>query len=125
MIVKSKEVTTDNLLDMVKEYHDCGYRFVTETCVNIDNGFKLLYSFAKGYDIENIHLITDGSDVPSISKIYLCALLVENEIKELFGINFSNLAVDFGGNLMLGESSPISPQANIEIIKRAKGGKDE
>lgn len=124
-MVESTEVTVDDLLDKVKYYHENGFRFVTETCINEKNMYKILYSFAKGYDLSNIHLFTDGRNVPSISKIYTCALLVENEIEELFGINFNNLVVDFGGNLMLGESSPISPQADIEIIRRVKDDKDE
>ncbi|MFU0782227.1 MAG: NADH-quinone oxidoreductase subunit C [Thermoanaerobacterium thermosaccharolyticum] len=75
--------------------------------------------------MDNIHIVTDGKNVPSVSDVYSCALLVENEIKELFGVEFDGLVVDFGGNLMLGESSPISPQADIEIIRREKGGKNE
>ncbi|KAA5806203.1 MULTISPECIES: NADH-quinone oxidoreductase subunit C [Thermoanaerobacterium] len=125
MIVNSREVTVDNLKKEVKKYHDDGYRFVTETCLNLEGQFKIIYTFAKGYDLDNIHIVTDGKNVPSVSDVYSCALLVENEIKELFGVEFDGLVVDFGGNLMLGESSPISPQADIEIIRREKGGKNE
>ncbi|HHV74227.1 MAG TPA: NADH-quinone oxidoreductase subunit C [Thermoanaerobacterium sp.] len=125
MIVNSREVEIGNLKSEVKKYHDGGYRFVTETCLNLEDKFKIIYTFAIGYDLENIHIITDGKNVPSVSDIYTCALAVENEIKELFGVEFDGLAVDFGGNFMLGESSPISPQADIEIIRREKGGKNE
>jgi len=54
---------------------------------------------------------------------------VENELQDLFGIKFKDIVVDYGGKLILGEQSPITPQARIEIVRKktdsaAKGDED-
>jgi ech hydrogenase subunit D len=35
--------------------------------------------------------------LPSISSIYLCAILYENEIHDLFGVQVAGMAIDFKG----------------------------
>ena len=35
--------------------------------------------------------------MPSISSIYLCAILYENEIHDLFGVQVAGIAIDFKG----------------------------
>ena len=35
--------------------------------------------------------------LPSISSIYLCAVLYENEIHDLFGVQVAGIAIDFKG----------------------------
>lgn len=125
-MIDSREVAVEEIEKTAQYYHDNGYRFVTETCLEEDNKFKIIYTFAKEYELASFHVYVDGTeDVPSISTVYFAALLVENEIHEMFGLNFRNLALDFRGLLMLGEDSPISPQASIEIIRRDKGDKNE
>lgn len=125
-MIDSKEVKIDEIEKTARYYHDNGYRFVTETCLEENNKFKIIYTFAKEYELSSFHVYVDGTeDVPSISTVYFAALLVENEIHEMFGLNFKNLALDFRGYLLLGEDSPISPQASIQIIRRDKGDKNE
>ncbi|ADD02865.1 NADH dehydrogenase (ubiquinone) 30 kDa subunit [Thermoanaerobacter mathranii subsp. mathranii str. A3] len=125
-MINSREVKIDEIEKEAKYYYDNGYRFVTETCLEEDGKFKIIYTFAKEYELENFHVYVNTSEeVPSISKIYFAALLVENEIQEMFGLKFKNLVIDFEGLLLLGEYSPISPQASIEIIKKNKGDKNE
>lgn len=125
-MIDSREVKIDEIEQTARYYHDNGYRFVTETCLEENNKFKIIYTFAKEYDLSSFHVYVDGTDeIPSISTVYFAALLVENEIHEMFGLNFKNLALDFRGLLLLGEDSPISPQASIEIIRRDKGDKNE
>jgi ech hydrogenase subunit D len=41
----------------------------------------------------------DNSRVPSISSIYACAFLYENEMHDLFNIKVEGMKVDFHGNL--------------------------
>ena len=54
------------------------------------------------------------AEVPSITGIYLCAFLVENEIKELFGLNITGIAIDFEGH-MTGSSASHSPSESTEM----------
>ncbi|MGB9679740.1 MAG: NADH-quinone oxidoreductase subunit C [Thermoanaerobacteraceae bacterium] len=125
-MINSREVALDQIEKESKFYYDNGYRFVTETCLEEESRFKIIYTFEKNYELENFHIfVSPTEDVPSISNIYFAALPVENEIHEMFGLKFKNLALDFQGLLFLGEFAPISPQASIEIMRRDKGDKNE
>ncbi|HHW04179.1 MAG TPA: NADH-quinone oxidoreductase subunit C [Thermoanaerobacterales bacterium] len=124
MMMDSKEVKVENLLQQVQKYLDEGYRLVTETCVKENGGYKIIYTFEKDYIMENIHIIVNDMEVPSISGIYFCALLVENEIQDFFGLKFGGLAVDFKGRMLLGEESPVGPLASVEIVRKEKGVKE-
>ena len=41
--------------------------------------------------------------------------LVENEMKELFGLNVTNIIVDYGGHLLLSDDDLVSPMAKQQI----------
>jgi NADH:ubiquinone oxidoreductase subunit C len=122
-MLKAKEVTLDNLLDEVKKYHIAGYRLVTTTCVDLGDKFDILYHFDKDYKLENLRLTVDkGTKLKSISSIYFSSILPENEMQDMFGIKFDGLVVDYGGKLLLGEDSPLSPMAHIQIVKKEDTG---
>ena len=103
-----------------------GYRFVTMTdCTNEDGTVDLFYSFDKELALVTLKMTADaGATVKSISDVYLAAAFVENEISELFDMNFSGLAIDYGGRFMLAEGSPDSPFGAGVIIER-RGGKED
>lgn len=122
ILIEAKEVTLDNLLNEVKYYHDNGYRLVTTTCVDLGDKFDILYHFDKDLKLKNLRLTIDkGVTLPSISSIYFCAVLPENEMQDMFGLKVEGLAVDYGGKLLLGEESPLSPMAHIQVVKKEGG----
>jgi ech hydrogenase subunit D len=103
-------VTSDRLLEQVAARKPMGYRFVTMSCVDVGGAFDILYHFDKDYALSNLRMrIEDGQSVPSISSIYFAAALVENEIKDLFGLSFTGLALDYEGRFMLSEGAPTAP----------------
>ena len=99
------------------------YRFVTATCVdNNDGSFDVIYHFDKDLELKNYRVRVGREDeIPSISGIYFCALLVENEIKELFGLNVTNIAIDYGGHLLLSDGAPDAPMVRQQITVVKKG----
>ncbi len=123
MIENVKEITVQELLGEVQKLHYEGYRLVTATCVDNNNDtLDLYYHFDMDYKLTNLKLtINKGSAVPSITKIFFCALLVENEIKELFGVNIENLVVDYGGHLLLSDGAPDNPMLRQQITIVKKG----
>lgn len=123
MIENVKETTVQSLLGEVQKLSYDGYRFVTATCVDNNNDtLDILYHFDRDYKLINLRLtIPKDSPVPSISKIYFCALLVENEIKELFGVPIENLLIDYGGHLLLSEGAPDNPMLRQQISFVKKG----
>ncbi|SHE28644.1 ech hydrogenase subunit D [Thermoanaerobacter uzonensis DSM 18761] len=125
-MITTKEIKLEDIEKETKYYYENGYRFVTETCLEEEGKFKIIYTFEKDYQMDSFHVfVSPQEEVPSISKVYFAALPVENEIHEMFGIKFKNLVLDFQGLLFLGEYAPISPQASIEIMRRDKGDKNE
>ena len=61
---------------------------------------ELTYSFDLNGQLTNLRLSIPGEDskLPSISAIYGCAILYENEIHDLFDVQVDGLTVDFKGN---------------------------
>lgn len=116
--------------DRVHEIADDGYRYVTITsCSNDDGSFDLFYSFDKNFKLVTLKT-TVGHDAPveSISNIYLAAAFAENEINELFGVNITGKAIDYGGHFILAEGAPESPFGKGVIIvdkKKEGGGNDK
>lgn len=79
-----------------------GWRLMQICATAVGPDFEILYSFAKGRDLQNFRATVprEGARLPSITGPYLCAFLYENEIHDLFGVAFDGLAIDFGGSLL-------------------------
>lgn len=122
-MVNALDISVEQLIDKVEEMHRDGQRFVTITAMDTGEAFVLYYHFDKDLILTNIRLsVPKEQEIPSISKVYFSALLVENELQDLFGIKFKDIVVDYGGKLILGEQSPITPQARIEIVRKKADG---
>lgn len=116
MLTNLREVTTDQLIESVYTMKQYGFRLATITCTDTENAIDLLYQFDKLYVFHNIRLMLErGTRAPSISNIYFAAALVENEIQDLFGVQFYNLAIDFEGRFLLSEHAPKTPFAKSHL----------
>ncbi|MBP1755871.1 MAG: ech hydrogenase subunit [Firmicutes bacterium] len=94
-----KAISSNELLAEVLHLKNDGYRLVAITCTCKD-GMELSYSFDKNYELLNLRInIGLDEDIASISFLYPFAFLYENEIKELFGVNIKDIAVDFNNSL--------------------------
>ena len=124
MSFEAKQITPEQLINETQAMFDADYRFVTATCVDEIEQFRIIYSFDRETELVNLEVAIGKQDeLPSISGVYLCAFLVENEIKELFGVNISNIAVDLGGRLYMIEGTDPHPMTRKEEKKVAKGVK--
>jgi ech hydrogenase subunit D len=104
------QVNTDNLLSQVALRHQQGYRFITMTCLNAGDGYDVLYHMEKDFALTTLRLhIVEGQDLPSITCVYLAAVLIENEIQDMFGLKVQGIAIDFKGRLFLSETAPKTP----------------
>jgi NADH:ubiquinone oxidoreductase subunit C len=116
MITNVIPVTTETLLAKVGEFFLQKYRLVTISCTDLGEYIDVLYHFDKNYEITNLRLrLERNQPVPSISSIYFSAVIVENEIKDLFGVPVEGLVLDYEGKMMLAEASPKAPQANCPV----------
>ncbi len=128
MIDKLKEISKDQLLAEVKKYADSKAKFVTGVCSELGDKLEVTYYFnaSPGMDMSALRFVVGkDEEVPSMTGIYLTAVLIENEMKELFGLQVKDLAIDFGGHMLLAQDSPVLPMLKSEEQKAAaqKGGK--
>uniref|UniRef100_I2PWE0 NADH:ubiquinone oxidoreductase 27 kD subunit n=1 Tax=Desulfovibrio sp. U5L TaxID=596152 RepID=I2PWE0_9BACT len=113
-------LSLDAVQDVAKECLDDGWRLVTMTAVQLaDDNFDLLYHYDKDLVMRHYRLtIPKDTVVPSISPVYFAALLVENEIRDQFGICFSDIVLDFGGALYLEEEVRAMPFCKVSVAQK-------
>jgi ech hydrogenase subunit D len=93
-------ITIDALLDKVRTERERGCRLVQISATQMPDQVELTYSFDLNSQLTNLRLsLPAEAHLPSISSIYGCAILYENEIHDLFGVVVDGLTVDFKGNL--------------------------
>ncbi len=123
MIDNVIEISKDQILSEAQKMSYAGFRFITATCVDAgEDKIDLFYHFDKSLDMQHYKIsVQKGEEIPSISKIYFCALLVENEIKELFGVKVTDIVVDYGGHMLLSDDDLESPMLKQQITIVQKG----
>jgi Ni,Fe-hydrogenase III component G len=123
MLANLEIILRESLLDRIHRLADDRYRFVTLTCCdNGDDTLDIYYHLDRDLQLLTLKLTVRREEgLPSISRIYYAALLVENEIKELFGLPMSGLLVDYGNHLLLSQGAPLAPMAcPVKVIKRGE-----
>jgi ech hydrogenase subunit D len=123
MAFETKNVEKNQLVAEVQALKNGGLRLLTMTCVDLGESFDLLYHF--DLDLRMTHLrltVPKGESVPSISGVYFAALIIENEVQDLFGIAFEGLALDFGGHFYLEEEVKKYPFCKVTVGKTETAG---
>ncbi len=93
------EIQKGELIKKTEEFFLQGCRLVQMHCTKADK-YELNYSFDKDYKMTTLRLnVTEDEEIPSVSGIYWGAFMYENEIRELFGVKFTGINVDFNGHL--------------------------
>jgi ech hydrogenase subunit D len=112
-------VSLDHLIGETGRLKAEGYRFVTASCVELDEKtVDILYHFDRDLKLTHLRLtISREILVPSVSSVYLAAFLVENEIQDLFGVRFKGLAVDYNRTLYLDEEIKTAPLCKYTVGK--------
>jgi NADPH-dependent glutamate synthase beta subunit-like oxidoreductase len=103
-------ITKDELIAEVQKMMDERARLSTASCVDLGDKFEIIYHFEpREYPepLKNIRVkIAKDETLPSISEVYLCAALIENEIQELFNVRMSGIALDFQKRFLRSKESP-------------------
>ncbi|HBI27433.1 MAG: NADH-quinone oxidoreductase subunit C [Syntrophaceticus sp.] len=122
MIENLKEITKDTLLSEAQKYADAKARFVASVCNDLGDKLEIFYFFnySPGVEMDALRMVVGKNErVPSISGLYLCASLAENEMFEQYGLQVKDIAIDFGGHMLLAHDSPELPM----LKDKAAGGK--
>ena len=114
-MMKVNEVLTfENQLEKIGALLLNGYRFVTMTVVDKGEEFDIYYHFDLEYELTTCQLVLKkGETLPSISGICFAAVVVENEIQDLFGITISGLAIDYEKHFILAADAPARPFCRV------------
>lgn len=92
-------IAADRLRVKAGAFHAQGYRLVQISATRLPEQVELTYSFDLAGQMANLRLLVPGTHarVPSISSIYWCAFIYENEMHDLFDLQIDGMAVDFQG----------------------------
>ncbi|MPN02172.1 hypothetical protein SDC9_149386 [bioreactor metagenome] len=109
-----EELTLENQLEKIASLLPRGYRFVTMTVVDCGDGFDVFYHFDLKYELETYRLkLPYNTELPSISHACFAALIVENEIQDLFGITVTGMQIDYHKHMLLAEDAPVAPFCRV------------
>ncbi len=94
-------IAVEVLLPKVRALREQGHRLVQISATRLPEQLELTYTFDLDNRLTNLRLQLPGAEarVPSISTVYWCAFLHENEMHDLFNLQVDGIAVDFHGNL--------------------------
>ena len=117
-------ITLDTVVSTAQSMMDQGWRLIAQSVVDLgDAGFDIFYHYDKDLTEQHYRLtVPRGTTIPSISGVYFCALLVENENRDLFGLVYDGLVLDFNRTFYLEEAGdPITaPFCKISTFTKAK-----
>lgn len=95
-----EEIQVGELMPKCAALKSQGWRLCQIHAVRTQSGYELTYTLAKDYDLHNYKLVIgEETVVPSITPVYSCAFLYENEIAELFGVNIENILMSYDKKL--------------------------
>lgn len=100
------------LLDMVQDLKEQGFRFVQAFCTKVSEGFELTYSFDQDHILTNLQFVVpEEEEIMSISGIVWAGFLYENEMQDLFGVKFKHVALNYGGHFFkVSQPTPWNPK---------------
>lgn len=118
---KVMDVTTDSLVGEVMNLKNDGQRLVTlSTYQEGESRMGILYHFDKNLETTHLRLETDmDKPIPSISGVFFSALLVENEIRDQWDVEFDGLVLDFNRSLLIDpEVTQVPLVSNVKIAPK-------
>lgn len=116
-------VDIETLYKIVIEKQRAGYR-LAQICATAFEGYnELIYSFALDYTFENYKVIVPiESEINTISDLFPSAMLFENEMKELFGVQIKSINPDYQNKLYRIASPTPFKKGIKEAVKVVKEG---
>lgn len=95
-----RTVAYETIVDEAQKIAGDKYRLIQICATKLGEKYEILYTFGLDYDTVNLKVeLEPGTELASITKIYPCAYLYENEIHDLFGIKVTQMNLDFHGGL--------------------------
>ena len=118
---KIEELDIPKLYTVMLEKQRLGFR-LTQICATAFEGYnELIYSVSNNYDLENYKItVPIETEINSISDFFPSAMLYENEMKELFGVNIKSIHPDYDNKFYrIAKKTPFKKEVkdSIKIVK--------
>ena len=95
-----RKITAAEFFPAVVHMKTENWRLVQICASCIEGGYEMSYSFCLKYDMVTLRLeVAEDEEVASITQIYPCAFLQENEAEELFGVKIKTIKPDYKDKL--------------------------
>lgn len=113
-------INADCLVGEAKQRFTDGWRLVQICATPMPDAFELSYSFTAPNRIEHMRLIIPRSSpkAPSITPVYSGAFTYENEMHDLFGIEFDGLKLFYNGAFI--KTSIPTPFKDVAVVTAAQ-----
>ena len=99
MNTEFKIVKAEEIIDEAQGLKHDGFHLMQQCATRTAEGYELVYSFGKALDVTQVKIIlTEDQSINSISSVFPCAFLYENEIHDLFGVDIKMISLDYQGN---------------------------
>lgn len=127
-MLESIAVTNETLRSEAQKLFDDGWRLVTYSATkcpsHIEGGepyIDLLFHFDKDLELRHLRMsVPEKGTVTSLSPVYLAAVLIENELRDLFGLSFEGLVLDYSGTFYLEGDVNRAPFCTFTTVKKEK-----
>ena len=115
-------VDIETLYKIALERQRSGYR-LAQICATAFEGYnEVIYSFALDYVFENYKIIVPiEAEINTISDFFPSAMLFENEMKELFGVQIKSINPDYQDKLYrIAVKTPCKKEVKdaVKVVKK-------
>jgi ech hydrogenase subunit D len=98
MNTEFKIVKAEEVIDEAQKLKFDGYHLMQQCATRTPDGYELVYSFGKALEVSQLKIIlSEDQSINSISSVFPCAFLYENEIHDLFGVDIQMISLDYKG----------------------------
>ena len=98
MNTEFKIVKAEEIIDEAQRLKFDGYHLMQQCATRTAEGYELVYSFGKALEVLQVKIILENEQpINSISPVFPCAFLYENEMHDLFGIDIQMISLDYKG----------------------------
>ena len=93
-------VDPKSIIDESQKLKFAGYHLIQQCATRIPDAYELIYSFGKELEMKNLKItLPEDQEISSITSIFPCAFIYENEMHDLFGVQIKMINIDFEGKL--------------------------
>ena len=93
-------VNPESIIDESQKLKFAGYHLMQQCATRVPDAYELIYTFGKDLEMKNLKMVLpEDQEISSITSIYPCAFIYENEMHDLFGVQIKMINIDYEGKL--------------------------